>query len=123
MLAPHEPSESTRARFRGCKLNSIVQRVWAILEEKGVDYKYVEVNPYHKQPEFLALNPRGLVPTVEYDHKPLYESTVISEFLEEAYPDHRPRLLPENAFDRAISRIWIDFVTFVASSPRSFLVQ
>lgn len=88
-----------------------VQRVWAVLEEKSIPYKYVEVNPYHKQPEFLALNPRGLVPTLEYNKKPLYESTVVVEFLEEAFPMNAPRLLPDTPLDRAISRIWMDFVT------------
>lgn len=51
------------------------------------------------------------MPTLEYNNKPLYESTVVSEFLEEAYPDHKPRLLPADPFERAISRIWIDYVT------------
>ena len=35
----------------------------------------------------------------------------MAEFLEEAYPDHGPKLLPPDPYWRAISRIWIDFVT------------
>ena len=42
------------------------------------------VNPYHKPKSLLDLNPRGLVPTLQYHNKPLYESTVLCEFLEEA---------------------------------------
>lgn len=43
--------------------------------------------------------------------KPLYESTITIEYLEEAYPDHRPRFLPQDPYYKARARIWIDFVT------------
>jgi len=70
-----------------------------------------QVNPYHKPESLLKLNPRGLVPTLEYENKPLYESTVICEFLEDAYPSATPHLLPEDPYTKARTRIWIDFVT------------
>jgi glutathione S-transferase len=88
-----------------------VQRVWLVLEEKKIPYQYIEVNPYHKPASLLALNPRGLVPTLEYQNKPLYESTVVCEFLEEAYPDFGAKLMPEDVYQRARTRIWTDFVT------------
>jgi glutathione S-transferase len=98
-----------------------VQRVWAVLEEKKIPYQYIEVNPYDKPASLLALNPRGLVPTLEVKlddgaRKPLYESNVVCEFLEEAYPGDdgdgdggRVRLLPEDSYERARCRIWMDF--------------
>lgn len=99
-----------------------------MLEEKKIPYQYIEgkvfrpcdwrltsksftVNPYHKPKELLALNPRGLVPTLEYDNKPLYESTIICEFLEEAYPENTPHLLPSDPYERARTRIWSDYCT------------
>jgi len=88
-----------------------VQRAWTVLEEKNIPYQYIEVNPYNKPKSLLDLNPRGLVPTFQYDNKPLYESTVICEFLEDAYPDHRPHLLPKDPYARARTRIWTDFCT------------
>ncbi|KAJ5145560.1 uncharacterized protein N7515_000124 [Penicillium bovifimosum] len=95
--------------------NKQVQRVWLALEEKGIPYEYIEVNPYNKPDSLLTLNPRGLVPTLstpaDPHPRPLYESTVILEYLEEAYPDHQPRLLPEDVYERARARIWIDYVT------------
>ena len=59
----------------------------------------------------MSLNPRGLIPTLQYNDKPLYESTVLCEFLEEAYPDHTPHLLPNGPYDRARTRIWTDYCT------------
>ncbi|KAF7715154.1 Uncharacterized protein PECH_007465 [Penicillium ucsense] len=92
-----------------------VQRVWLALEEKQIPYQYIEVNPYNKPESLLTLNPRGLVPTLqcptESEPRPLYESTVILEYLEEAYPDHKPQFLPQDPYERARARIWIDYVT------------
>ncbi|KAF1984110.1 glutathione transferase omega-1 [Aulographum hederae CBS 113979] len=88
-----------------------VQRAWLVLEEKKIPYQYIEVNPYHKPDSLLKLNPRGLVPTLQYANKPLYESTVLCEFLEDAYPDHTPHLLPSDPYERARTRIWTDFGT------------
>ncbi|KAF7868376.1 hypothetical protein EAF04_004908 [Stromatinia cepivora] len=88
-----------------------VQRVLLILLEKNIPFQYIEVNPYHKPPSLLKLNPRGLIPTLEYEGKALYESTIICEFLEDAYPSHWPRLLTREPFERARLRIWIDHTT------------
>ncbi|CEJ54624.1 Putative Glutathione-S-transferase theta, GST [Penicillium brasilianum] len=92
-----------------------VQRVWLALEEKQIPYQYIEVNPYNKPESLLSLNPRGLVPTLscptDPEPRPLYESTVILEYLEEAYPSHKPHFLPQDPYERARARIWIDYVT------------
>ncbi|TKA80364.1 hypothetical protein B0A49_01493 [Cryomyces minteri] len=88
-----------------------VQRAWLILEEKKIQYQYIEVNPYHKPKSLLDLNPRGLVPTLAYNDRPLYESTVLCEFLEDAFPDSTPKVFPEDPYERARTRIWVDFVT------------
>ncbi|KAJ5899799.1 hypothetical protein N7495_004543 [Penicillium taxi] len=83
--------------------------------EKQIPYEYIEVNPYNKPDSLLSLNPRGLIPTLscptDTHPKPLYESTVIIEYLEEAYPSHGPYLLPKDPYERARARIWIDYVT------------
>jgi len=87
-----------------------VQRTWITLEEKGIPYQYKEVNPYKKEAHFLAINPKGLVPAIEYKNRALYESLVLCEFLEDAYPDHGLRTLPADAFERARVRLWVDHV-------------
>ncbi|KAF2661517.1 glutathione transferase omega-1 [Lophiostoma macrostomum CBS 122681] len=102
-----------------------VQRVWITLEEKHIPYEYIEVNPYHKPASLLTLNPRGLVPTLQYVNKPLYESTVLVQFLEDAFPAHTPHILPQDAYDRARVRIWTDWVTsrFIPSFHRFLQYQ
>ncbi|KAK4168778.1 glutathione S-transferase [Cladorrhinum sp. PSN259] len=88
-----------------------VQRAWIVLVEKKVPHQYIEINPYHKSAEFLARNPRGLIPTLEVPghSKALYESTVVCEFLDEQY-DGGPKLLPEGTFERARCRLWINHI-------------
>ena len=51
------------------------------------------------------------MPAVEYQGKALYESLVLCEFLEDAYPKNTPHLLPTDAYTRAFIRLWIDFVS------------
>lgn len=48
-----------------------------------------------KSPEYLALNPNGVVPTLVIDGKPQYEAAALAMLLAERYPD--ARLAP--AFD------------------------
>ena len=50
-----------------------------------------------KSPEYLALNPNGVVPTLVLDGKPQYEAAALAMLLAERYPD--ARLAP--AFDDA----------------------
>lgn len=98
-----------------------VQRAWVVLAEKNIQHQYIEINPYKKAPEFLALNPRGLVPTLavpdgitHQGRRALYESSVICEFLDEEFSDPAqfgPRLLPEDdAYERARCRLWMNHI-------------
>ncbi|KAJ6032559.1 hypothetical protein N7540_003291 [Penicillium herquei] len=105
------------------------QRVWLALEEKQIPYEYIEVNPYNKPDHLLSANPRGLVPTLlcpsQNGTKALYESTVVLEYLEDAYPDNRPKLLPSDPYEKARARIWIHYVTskFIPSFHRFLQYQ
>jgi maleylacetoacetate isomerase len=56
-----------------------------------------------KRPDYLALNPQGLVPALaEGDGFVIPQSLAICEYLEEIHPE--PRLLPGSARDRATVR-------------------
>jgi glutathione S-transferase len=66
------------------------------LEEKGVKWesKYIDLFKFDQlTPEYLALNPDGLVPTLVHNGEPICESLIINEYIETAFPG--PRLVPE----------------------------
>ncbi len=70
-------------------------RAQLCLDEKGLDYEYVMVDLFkgeHKQPAFLAINPRGQVPALVDGDVRIYESVAIVEYLEYRYPE--PSLTP-----------------------------
>jgi glutathione S-transferase len=56
-------------------------------------------------PEYTALNPNQLVPTLVTDGRALIESNVICEFVDDAWPT--PPLRPADAFERARMRLWM----------------
>jgi glutathione S-transferase len=81
-------------------------RVRIVLAEKGVEVDVVEVDLSDRPAWIYEKNPTGRVPVVEEDEgRPLPESAVIMEFLEERYPD--PPLLPADPADRGAVRLRI----------------
>lgn len=84
--------------------SSAAYRVRIGLNLKGVEYESVPVDlraPANAQhsPEFLALNPQGLVPVLLDGGRALTQSLAILEYLEEIRP--QPPLLPAAAAERA----------------------
>ncbi|CAL1711382.1 unnamed protein product [Somion occarium] len=100
-----------------------VQRTWITLEERSIPYQYKEVNPYKKEKHFLDINPKGLVPAIEYQGKALYESLILCEFLEDAYPSYKPNLLPSDPYTRAYVRIWFINKSIVPATMRLIQAQ
>jgi len=56
------------------------------------------------KPEFLAVNAKAVVPVLVHNGDIILESTVICEYLEEAFPEHP--IYPSSPLDRAQVRIW-----------------
>lgn len=72
-------------------------KVLICLKEKGLDFvsHYVDVLEFAQYaPSFLAMNPTGQVPVLIHEGEALIESTLINEYLAEAFPDLR--LAPED---------------------------
>ncbi|HEY2208495.1 MAG TPA: glutathione S-transferase family protein [Gaiellaceae bacterium] len=81
-------------------------RVRIVLAEKDVEFETVEIDLSDRPAWVYGKNPSGRVPIVEEeDGRPLPESAVIMEFLEDRFPE--PALLPEDPADRAFVRLLI----------------
>jgi len=85
------------------------------LREKGLDYitRYIRLREFeHHTPEYLAINPNGLVPTLVHDGVAIYETNVIAEYVEETFPDIP--LAPKDPYSRAKMRLWSKFSDEIA---------
>jgi glutathione S-transferase len=80
-------------------------RVRIVLAEKGVEVEAVEIDLSDRPAWLYEKNPTGKVPVLEEDGWTLPESAVISEYLEELYPD--PPLWPADAAARAAARVLV----------------
>jgi glutathione S-transferase len=70
-------------------------RVRMTLEEKRIAYQVIEENLAELE---------GQVPVLVHDGQTLQESAIITEYLEELFPE--PRLMPESPMQRAQLRLW-----------------
>jgi glutathione S-transferase len=82
------------------------------LKEKDLEFQSVYIN-LHKfeqhEPWFVAINPEGQVPALDHDGAIITHTTVIGEYLEDAFPD-APLLRPADALGKARMRYWNKFV-------------
>jgi len=100
------------------------QKVRLCLHEKSLEFVDRQLSftaGDHLTPEYLALNPNGVLPTLVHDGAPVTDSSVICEYLEEIAPS--PPLMPAEALGRAKVRAWMRYIEEVPTTavrPPSF---
>jgi glutathione S-transferase len=69
-------------------LSPYARKVRLVLAEKRLPFELRVEKPWERRADYLALNPSGTVPTlVEENGLAIPDSSVICEYLDEAYPD------------------------------------
>jgi glutathione S-transferase len=94
--------------FRRCPF---AIRVRMVLEEKQIPFLLIEEDLGSPSQELLKLHPEGRVPVLVDPESPLtaiYQSTIITEYLDEKYPQIPliPQLMPQSPAARAQVRLW-----------------
>ena len=87
------------------------QKVRITLVEKGLTWEARRVDLFKTEqydPKYLKLNPKGVVPTLVHGEIPVIESTLICEYIDEAFPE--PPLMPKDPAGRTRMRLWSKFV-------------
>jgi len=84
--------------------SSAAYRVRIVLNLKALAYESIPIHfrkdgGQHRTPDFLAMNPQGLLPVLQEDDWQLSQSLAITEYLDEIHPE--PPLLPGNPRARA----------------------
>ena len=77
------------------------------LLEKKISFEEITVDVRNKPDWFLALSPNGKVPVLRRDDCVVFDSAVINEYLDEAFPEIP--LMPSRPDERARVRFWINF--------------
>lgn len=84
------------------------EKVLVCLFEKGLPFtgRHIDLFDFKQvEPEYLAINPNGTVPTLVDGGRRVFESSIINEYLDEAYPE--PGLVPASPLRRAEMRHWV----------------
>jgi glutathione S-transferase len=82
------------------------------LKEKGLEFEsiYVDLHKFEQhEPWFVELNPEGQVPVLDHDGNIITHTTVINEYLEDAFPDSPP-LRPADPVGKSRMRYWNKFI-------------
>jgi glutathione S-transferase len=89
----------------GSYVSPYVRKVLVCMELKGLDYEVDPITPFFGNDEFRRLSPLCRIPVLIDGDLVLTDSTVIAEYLDEAYPE--PPLLPREPKERARAR-WLE---------------
>jgi len=87
------------------------QRVRFVLNAKQLPFAEVKLNLLEGdqlKPDYLKLNPNGVVPTLDHDGAVVIDSTVITEYLDEVSP--ATSFTPESPVARAHMRALMHFI-------------
>jgi glutathione S-transferase len=89
-------------RLHGASGSPFVRKVQVALALKGLPYEQIQQLPFTRDAEYRKINPLGKIPTLQDGDITICDSTVICEYLEEAYP--QSPLYPATPADRARAR-------------------
>ena len=94
------------------KQSTCSQRVRYALHENGLSFSEHLLDLFsgdQLKPEYLAINPNGVVPTLIDDGRVIIDSSVIVEYIDEVYAEGAS-LVPSDPTKRAEMRSWMRFI-------------
>ena len=103
--------EERKVKLLGISLSPFVARVRIALALKGIEYELIEEDPHNKSQLLLQSNPvHKKIPVLIHNGKPVCESNIIVQYIDETWATKAPSLMPKDPYDRAIARFWAAFV-------------
>ncbi|KAM7484313.1 hypothetical protein LguiA_000322 [Lonicera macranthoides] len=88
-----------------------VNRVRLALKLKSIDYVFLQENFVVKSELLLKSNPiHKKIPVLIHHDKPICESLIIVQYIDEVWSNNGPTLLPSDPYDRAIACFWAAYI-------------
>jgi glutathione S-transferase len=98
-------------RVIGLWPSPFVIRVLIALKLKGVEFEFVEEVVGRKSELLLRSNPvHKKIPVLLHHGKPISESLIIVQYIDEVWSSGAPAFLPVDAHARAVQRFWAQYV-------------
>ncbi|XP_020243718.1 glutathione S-transferase U17-like [Asparagus officinalis] len=98
-------------KILGAWPSPFVMRPRIALNLKGVKYEFLEEVLGEKSELLLKSNPvYKKIPVMIHKGKTVSESMIIVEYIDEAWADGKPAILPADPYDRAVARFWAVYI-------------
>lgn len=92
-------------KIYGMGVSPFVRKVLAVLKLKGLEYELIPQMPFTDDAEYRKISPLGKIPALQDGDVTLCDSSVICEYLEDAYPE--VSVYPQGVADKAQAR-WLE---------------
>ncbi|KAL2325026.1 hypothetical protein Fmac_024084 [Flemingia macrophylla] len=95
-------------KLHGFWYSPFTVKVKLTLELKGIPYENIEEDRLNMSAQVFQYNPvYKRVPVLVHDGKPICESTIIVEYIDQIWPYYP--LLPTDSYERALARFWVKY--------------
>ena len=99
-----------KVTLHGFWASPFAKRVELALKLKGIPFEYVEEDLQNKSSSLISYNPvYQKVPVLVHNGKPICESFVILEYIDETWKNG-PKLLPEDPYKKSQVRFWASYL-------------
>ena len=88
------------------------QRVRFVLNSKDINFKEVKLDLFsgdQLKPEYLKINPNGVVPALKHEENIILDSAVIIEYIDECFPETHP-FTPTDYAEKAYMRWMMRYI-------------
>ena len=105
-------------------LSPCARRCRITMIEKGLrwDIQTIDLSRLEQRnPAYLEINPNGFVPTLAHGERVIYESNVITEYLDDIFPE--TPLYPSDSWELAQVKMWQSAEAAMAKDYRALMYQ